>query len=89
MEVLSVFKYILITIDVIVCIAIIVLALLQAKQSPGASGAVMGGSTGEGNFYEKNKGRTKEGKMKRWTIIFTIIFAVVSIVLGIVWEFTK
>ena len=86
---MEVLKYILITVDVIVCIAIIILALLQAKHSPGASGAVMGGSTGEGNFYEKNKGRTKEGKMKRWTIILTIVFAVLSIVLGIVWEFTK
>jgi len=83
-------KYTLIAIDLIVCVAIIILALLQAKNSPGASDTIMGGeAAGGGNFYEKNKGRTKEGKMKRWTIILTVVFAVISIVLGIVWELTK
>lgn len=83
---MEVVKYIGMAIYIVVCIAIIILALLQAKQSPGASGTIMGGeSSGGGNFYEKNKGRTKEGKMKRWTMILCIVFAVLSIVLGIVW----
>ena len=37
------------------------------------------------NFYEKNKGRTKEGKQKRWTIILAILFAILSIALGILY----
>lgn len=86
---MEIVKYIGIFIYVIICIAIIVLALLQAKQSPGASGTIMGGSSGEGNFYEKHKGRTKEGKMKRWTMILGISFAVLAIALGIVWELSK
>ena len=47
------------------------------------SGAIVGSSS-SGNFYEKNKGRTKEGSLKKWTIIFGIIFAILTIVLGIV-----
>ena len=43
----------------------------------------MGSSTN--NFYEQNKGRTKEGKMKRWTIILGVLFAVLAIVLGILY----
>ena len=35
--------------------------------------------------YEKNKGRTKEGKQKKWTIILSIIFAILTIVLGIIY----
>ena len=35
--------------------------------------------------YEKNKGRTKEGKQKRWTIILAIVFAILTIVLGILY----
>lgn len=86
---MEIVKYIGIAIYIVVCIAIIILAMLQAKQSAGASGTIMGGSTGEGNFYEKNKGRTKEGKMKRWTIILGIIFVILSVSLGILWEVTK
>ena len=81
---LAIFVYI------VICIAIIVLTFLQSKQSAGASGTIVGGESSEGgNFYEKNKGRTKEGKMRRWTIILVIIFALMSIALGIFLEFMK
>jgi len=83
-------KGIAIFIYIVVCFAIIVLTFLQSKQSAGASGTIVGGESSEGgNFYEKNKGRTKEGKMRRWTIILVIIFAVLSIALGIFLEFVS
>ena len=37
------------------------------------------------NFYEKNKGRTREGKLKRWTIILGVAFVVLAVALGIVY----
>ena len=37
------------------------------------------------NVLEKNKGRTKEGKQKRWTIILSIVFAILTIALGILY----
>ena len=75
----------------IVCITIIILAMLQSKDSAGASGAVVGGnnSDGEKSFYEKNIGRTKEGKMRRWTVILAIVFAVLTLGFGIFLELTK
>ncbi len=76
-------KYILIGLYVIVCIILIALAMLQSSEDSGASGTIMGSTTS--NFYEKNKGRTKEGKLKRLTIIFGIVFAVLTIVLSIVY----
>ena len=74
---MTVLKYIILAIYVIICIALIIIATIQTKDSSGASGA--------NNFYEKNKGRTKEGKLKRYTIILGIAFIVVSIVLGILY----
>ena len=59
---------------------LIVICLMQSKDDEGASGAIVGGSSS--SFYEKNKGKTKEGMLKRWTIILGITFAVLSIVLG-------
>ena len=76
-------KYIVLAIYVIICIALIVIATIQTKDSNGASEAIMGSSTN--NFYVKNKGRTKEGKMKRTTIILGIAFIITTIVLGVLY----
>lgn len=67
----------------IVAIIIIILALMQSKEDAGLSSTITGSSTN--NFYEKNKGRTKEGKMKRWTIILGIVFVVLAIALSILY----
>ena len=77
-------KTILIVIYVIVCLVLIIIASMQSSQDDGASSAIMGGSQ-SGNFYEKNKGRTREGKLKKWTIILGIAFLVLTAVLGIVY----
>ena len=66
---------------VINCLVLIVVCLMQSKEDEGASGAIVGGSSS--SFYEKNKGRTKEGKLKRLTIILGILFVVLTIALGI------
>ena len=80
---MGVLKYIVLAIYVIICIALIVVATIQTKDANGASEAIMGSSTN--NFYEKNKGRTKEGKMKRITIILGVAFIVVTIGLGVLY----
>lgn len=80
---MEIVKYVLIGIYVIVCLALIVVAMMQSKDDSGASGTIMGSTTN--NFYEKNKGRTREGKLKKWTIILGIVFAILTIVLGIVY----
>ena len=76
-------RNILIVIYFVVCFALIILAMMQTKEDAGLSGTISGSSTN--NFYEKNKGRTREGSMKRWTIILSIVFAILSVVLGILY----
>ncbi len=78
---IEIIRNIVLVIDVIVCLALIVVTTIQTKDSQGASGTITGSTTN--NFYEQNKGRTKEGKLKRYTIILGIIFAILSIVLSI------
>ena len=62
---------------------IVILAFMQTKEDEGLSSTITGSSTN--NFYEKNKARTKEGKQKRWTKILSIVFAIITIVLGILY----
>ena len=76
-------RYIILAIYIVICIALIIIATIQTKDSNGPSEAIMGSSTS--NFYEKNKGRTKEGKLKRVTIILGIAFIVASIALGVIY----
>lgn len=76
-------KGILIVIYFIVALALIILTLIQSKEDEGLSSTITGSSTN--NFFEKNKGRTKEGKQKRWTIILAVVFAILTIALGIVY----
>ena len=62
---------------------IVILAFMQTKEDEGLSSTITGSSTN--NFYEKNKARTKEGKQKRWTKILSIVFSIITIVLGILY----
>jgi preprotein translocase subunit SecG len=78
---MEIVKYILIAVYLIVCLALIVLVMKQSKEDGGASGTIVGASAN--NFYEKNKGRTTEGKMKRATIILMVLFFILTLVLGI------
>lgn len=80
---MNILKGVLTVIYVINCLVLIVICLMQSKDDEGASGAIVGGSSS--SFYEKNKGRTKEGKLKKWTIILGISFAVFTIILGILY----
>ena len=76
-------KYIVLGIYLIICVALIIAATIQTKDNGGASGTIVGSSTN--NFYEKNKGRTKEGKIKRITILLGILFVIFAILLGILY----
>ena len=61
-------KIALAIVDIILAIAIIILFLVVA-----------GGSTE--SYYGKAKGRTLDEQLKRWTVICSILFAIVSIIL--------
>lgn len=80
---MEIVKMILIAVYIIIALALIILALIQTKEDPGLSSTITGSSTN--NFYEKNKSRTKEGKQKKWTVILSIVFAILTIVLGIIY----
>ena len=79
---MQVLKYILIFLYIVDCLGLIIITMMQNKDSNGASGTIVGSSSN--NFYEKNKGRTREGRLKKWTIILGVAFVVLAIALGII-----
>ena len=80
---MQIVKIILVVVDFIICIALTILAMMQTKDDAGLSSTITGSSTN--NFFEKNKGRTKEGMLKRWTIILGVSFVIVTIALSIIY----
>ena len=80
---MQIIKIILVVVDFIICIALTILAMMQSKEDAGLSSTITGSSTN--NFFEKNKGRTREGKLKRWTIILGVAFVIVTIALSIIY----
>jgi len=80
---MEIVKNILVGIYLIVCLVLIVLVLSQNKEDNGASGTIMGASAN--NFYEKNKGRTKEGKIKRTTVTLMVVYFIFTLAIGIIY----
>lgn len=67
---------------VLMDLALIVIVILQPGKSAGLSGAIAGGAQ---TFFGKNKARSIEGKLEKWTKILAAAFIVlvVSMVLFI------
>ena len=80
---LEMVKNILYIIYAIICVAIVILTLVQKSENVAGASQAITGSSSNNNFYDKNKGRTGEGLLKRWTIILGVVFAMLTIVLSI------
>lgn len=76
-------KIILTIVYVLICIALVVVVMAQEGKE-GLSSAIMGGgSGGSDTYWSKNKGRSKEGKLSKATVILATLFIVISIVLNL------
>ena len=80
---MQILKIVLIIVDIILALGTIILVMSQNKEDQGLSGTITGAAAN--NFLDKNKGRTKSGMLNRLTIIFGIAFAIVTVVLNIVY----
>ncbi len=69
-------SFVLIALMFLAAIAAIVLVLLTPGNSQGID--ALGGSSE--TFYGKNKGQSREYKLKKWTTVCLIVLAVLSIV---------
>ncbi len=66
---------------IIFAISIIVIVLLQSGKSAGLSGSIAGGAE---TFFGKNKGRTIDALLSKYTAFAAIAFLVTSITLQVV-----
>ena len=76
---MSALDYVFGVLFIIVCVALVVLVLAQEGKSQGL-GAIQG--TVENTYWGKNKGRSREGILKKVTIGLSVLFIVISVVLN-------
>lgn len=76
---MSVLDYVFGVLFIIVCIALVVLVLMQEGKNQGL-GAIQG--TVENTYWGRNKGRSKEGVLKKITVGLSVLFVVFAIVLN-------
>ena len=76
---MEILKIVLTVIFALICLALIVIILLQEGKAAGLSGSISGGAE---TFWGKNKGRSIEGKLEKATKFIVIGFLVLSVVLN-------
>ncbi len=70
-------QYVLSIVIILLSIGISILVLMQESKQQGLSGAISGAAE---TFFGKNKGRTMEAKLEKWTKIAGIAFFVLALV---------
>ena len=73
-------ELILTILQVLVCVVITVLILLQNGKSEGLGSAMSGAAE---TFFGKNKGRSVEDKLQKVTVILAVAFILLTAVLAI------
>ena len=76
-------KNILLVVHIIACLSLILIVILQSGRSAGISGEIAGGAE---TFFGKNKARTLNGMLGRWTTYAAIIFVITSVCLTVFWN---
>lgn len=78
---MEVVKVVLTVIEVLAALFLIAVVLLQTGKSAGVAGAVGGGMD---SFLSKNKAKTWDARLARWTKWVAIVFMVLTLVLVMV-----
>lgn len=77
----DILKLILTILQVLLGVFLVVVVLLQEGKTAGLSGAISGGAD---TFLSKNKAKSWDAKLARWTKWVAIVFVVLTLVLSLV-----
>lgn len=79
---MDILRTIIMVLFVLICIALVVVIMMQESKSSGLSGAINGVAD---TYWGKNKGRSMEGKLVQATKVLAALFFVIALVLNIAW----
>jgi len=77
--------FIILTISfALACLALISAILLQKKRDAGGVGSIAGMGNVAETYWDRNKSRSMEGSLERWTKVGAVILAILALVLCVV-----
>lgn len=65
----------------LISVILIVICMMQEQKPQNATAALSGASND--SFYDKNRGKTKEGRLKKITFVFSVAFFVLILFVDI------
>ena len=77
---MQILYYVLAVLHIVGCITLVTFILLQKKSSQGL-GSVAGMGSAQNTYWDKNKGRSVEGRLEKYTKILAVIIGILTIVL--------
>ncbi len=77
---MSIPKIILTVIQMLSCLFLVAVVLLQSGKSAGLSGAIAGGMD---TFMSKNKSKGWDARLARWTKWVAILFIILTLILSL------
>lgn len=80
---MSVLKTVITIFLVIVSIILSIVVLMQEGKQEGL-GSLAGGASTD-TYWSKNKGRSKEGALKKFTTVLAVIFFILALLLNLKW----
>lgn len=78
---MAILEVIITILYVIICAALVVVVLMQEGKSAGLSGSISGVAE---TYWGKNKGRSMEGALVKFTKALAVGFIVLSVVLNLI-----
>ncbi len=74
-------RNIVMVLHILASLVLIVVVLLQSGKSAGLSGSIAGGAE---TFFGKNKGKTIDAVLRKWTAAFAVLFLATSVALSVI-----
>ena len=68
----------------IICFALIGAILLQKKRDAGGVGSIAGMGNVAETYWDRNKGRSMEGSLERWTKIGGVVIGILAVLLCLI-----
>lgn len=76
---MGVLRIVLTVIFILVCVSLVVLVLMQEGKSAGL-GSISGAAE---TYWGKNKGRSMEGRLVRFTKVLAVLFMLLAVILNL------
>lgn len=69
--------------ELIVSVALVAVILMQSKNASGITGSITGMGASQ-SYWDKNKGRSLEGQLEKYTRICAAIFMILAFVINFI-----